>query len=145
MDVVNENVANFTVGTATHFVDKNRYQILTTSCPWVGIADKTRSIFHDHLRRTPIHMVGINGDIHFDLGSFEARMKLGRNLAPIKPWGNFGNQLELEERDLAGGLTSLAILRKKKFNDQSIIIATNITIEPSNEVLKNNGGISIYE
>lgn len=124
INVVSEGVTNFTIGTETYFVDNDRYQISTTSCPWVRVADKTRNIFHDHLRHTPIYTVGINRDIHFDLGSFEARMRLGRNLAPIGPWGNFGNHLESKDRDLAGGFTSLTMLRKKKFNDQGII-ATN--------------------
>ena len=71
--------------------------------PLIRIADITCRIFGDLLPDTPIHQVGINRMIHFDVGSQSAREEIGLKLAPREPWGDWGRlSLPATARDMEG-------------------------------------------
>ena len=139
LQIVHNDIASFTIDTVSYFVEESRFKIETTSGPWIRIADTTRKIFGDHLVHTPVTAFGINRTIHFRLGSHQARHNLGRKLAPLEPWGCFGEQLEAEDRQLVGGMTKL-VMTRKSFVCQTRV-DTNVTIEPSARVAANDDGI----
>ena len=141
LQVVHNEIASFSIDTVSYLVEGSRFIIETTSGPWIRIADKTRAIFGDHLSYTPVTAFGINRTIHFRLGSSQARHDLGRKLAPIEPWGSFGEQLEAEDRQLIGGMTKLVMTRKSLISQARV--NTNVTLEPSVRIAPEDDGVYV--
>lgn len=131
-------VAQFTIDTRSYVIQEDRFQIETTTAPWVMILDLTAKIFKEHLVHTPINAVGINRTVHFTLPSYQLLNGLGRKLAPIEPWDNFGKEMETEDISLTGGLCSLTMQKKSKINEK--YWETNVKIEPS-KILKSKTGV----
>ena len=129
LQVVHNDVSNFSIDTRRYFIQRDKFQLETSSAPWVLIADITRQIFGEYLVHTPIRAFGVNRDVHFRLNSFEARTRLGRRLAPIDVWGDFGKEMEGVSSELVGGVRSLTMIRKSR--EASVRIDTNVQIEPS--------------
>ena len=139
VNIIHPTVANFVVNGRGYSIEQGRFHIGTQSGPWVMIADITRMIFGEYLVHTPIHIFGVNRGVHFRLPSPEARVKLGRLLAPIEPWGEFGKQLESADASrLVGGLQRLT-MRSHASSIESASISTNVTIEPSVEISDASG------
>ncbi|SHE36079.1 hypothetical protein SAMN05444339_101151 [Loktanella atrilutea] len=137
LEVCHKDVSRFSIDGTHYFVDQDRFQIQTSSAPWVQILDKTTNLFRGLLPHTPLKAVGLNRDAHFVLPSFEARMKLGRKIAPIEPWGKFGGEMEKDEPELAGGMLSLTMRSTEAADDYSL--NKNLKIEPSFQVKGSNG------
>ena len=75
--------------------------------------------------------MGINREVHFSMGSFSNRDRVGRLLAPIEPWGNWGKKLQPDgER---GGMTSLTMTQVNP-KDRPPGGQVNVTVEPSNRI-----------
>ena len=129
IDVVHRDHTSFSIDTRRYWVRGDRFQIETTSAPWVEIFDITRQVFEDHLIHTPIHSFGVNRNIHFSLTDRAARMRLGRKLAPIGPWGDFGKEMDTPDPNLTGGLQKLVMRRQARIDTARL--ETNVTIEPS--------------
>ena len=127
--VVHNDVSSFSIDTRNYFIQRDRFQLETTSAPWIIIADITREIFSDYLVHTPIRAFGVNLNMHFRLNSIDARNRLGRSLAPIDVWGDFGKEMDVESAELIGGVQSLTMTRKSR--EPSVRIDTNAKIEPS--------------
>ena len=140
LQIVHNDISNFTIDTVSYFVQVNRFQIETSSGPWIKIADTTRAIFGEHLFHTPVHAFGINRSVQFRLSSHEARHRLGRRLAPIEPWGTFGKQLETDDPQLMGGMIDLEMMRKERI--QGARVRTSVKIQPS--MRSPNDGSEIY-
>lgn len=96
-------IAQFSIDTRSYFVQPERFQLETVTAPWVKILDITTKIFGEFLHHTPVSAVGINRIAHFKLPSLSSRTKLGRLLAPIEPWGDFGQRMESSDDSLVGG------------------------------------------
>lgn len=130
-------IAQFTIDTRKYYIRENRFQIETTTAPWVMILDLTNKIFNEHLIHTPINALGINRTVHFKLPNYKLLNRLGRELAPIEPWDDFGKDMDTEDTSLTGGLLSLK-MQKKTLNEGNYM-ETNVTIEPSNIVQSDTG------
>ena len=85
----------------------DRFSISTTQPPFVRLRDLGIRIFRERLPHTPVHSMGINRQVHFLVNSFAERDRVGRLLAPIEPWGDWGEQLDPDGRH--GGMTSLTM------------------------------------
>ena len=129
VQVVHNDVSNFSIDTRNYFIQRDRFRLETSSAPWILIADITRQIFGDYLVHTPIRTFGVNRDVHFRLNSFEARTRLGRRLAPIDVWGDFGKEMDGVSSELIGGVRSLTMMRKSR--EPLVRIDTNVQIESS--------------
>ena len=138
IQVVIREISSFRIDTRTYTVMPDRFTLETSTAPWVAIADITRQIFEELLVHTPIREFGINRTVHFNVSSIEARTKIGRELAPIEPWGEFGSEMEPDDPSMIGGLQSLTMRRQRRLD--AAFLNTNAKIEPSVK-LKGNTGI----
>lgn len=137
--LTSRDFAQFSIDTRTYSVQTDRFQVETLAAPWVRILDIATRIFGEHLHHTPIFALGINRDVHFRLPNESSRTRLGRKLAPIRPWGAYGQEMDAENRELTGGLQSLTMQRKSKVDGH--MVQTNATIEPSVRIGDNS---SVY-
>lgn len=103
------DLAQFSIPRFSLVVQQQRFNITTTREPFVLILDDVDNIFTRQLPHTPVAMLGINYDIRFKLDSFEQRHRLGRALAPILPWGDFGKRLERDTQTQIGGMAALVM------------------------------------
>ena len=127
--IVHRDICEFTIETRNYFVDDDRFQLTTSSAPWVVISDIATRIFLDFLAHTPVRAFGINREVHFRLPNPEHRLALGRKLAPLHPWGDFGGEMESDDPDKIGGLQRLHMRRKSEIDGARV--ETNAVIEPS--------------
>ena len=97
--------------------------------PYITVFDIAKVIFSDLLPHTPLTMLGINFDVHFRLQTPEQRIALGRALAPVGPWGTFGNRMEPDKKGRVGGMVSLT-MQELNFDDRPGG-HRNVKIEPS--------------
>lgn len=92
-------------------VTSERFVARTAQEPFVRVRDLVTRVFDEHLFHTPVRALGINREVHFRAGSLAARDRIGRALAPVEPWGIWGQELGLD--GLHGGLTSLTMSQFK--------------------------------
>ena len=104
--------------------------------PHIRICDLVVRVFKEHLYHTPVSAFGINRIVHFDAGSFGARDRLGRTLAPVEPWGNLGLELGLDEE--RGGMLSLKMLQGK--TEKGWFTST---VEPSKQIGGGRSGVYV--
>lgn len=110
IQVIHPEIAQFSVERFRFDVQKERFQITTLMEPFIRISDSIRTLFTDRLPHTPTSRMGINYELHFRLDSPEQRVALGRALAPIAPWGDFGVRLMGGDAPKSiGGLATLAM------------------------------------
>ena len=117
-----------------------RFSISTTQSPFVRLEDLAVRIFREHLPHTRLKAMGINREVHFQVNSFEVRDRVGRLLAPIEPWGEWGKELEPDGKH--GGMISLT-MRQVKPGGRPIGGHINVTVEPSARVGENRTGIYV--
>jgi len=137
--LVHQDVATFTIDAHTYLIRHDRFQLETRSIPWVSILDIVIKIFAEHLPHTPINAVGVNRTVHFKLSNLSARVRLGRMLAPIDPWEDFGRGMDADEISQIGGLQTLTMRRKSSVDGRDF--DTNVTVEPSVRV---KGNTAVY-
>ena len=121
-------------------VDRTTFWITRLEAPLVIIADVVGRIFGDLLPHTPIGQVGINRMVHFSVGSLAERTRIGRLLAPPKPWGAWGVELsDSDASEAPGGLRALTMVQHGLKDREGFIQAS---IEPSQ--LLGGGRTGIY-
>lgn len=135
--LTHRQIAQFSIDTRSYIIRPERFQLETVTAPWVKILDITTKIFGEFLYHTPISAVGINRIAHFKLPSLSSRTKLGRLLAPIEPWGDFGQRMEPSNDSSVGGLKSLTMRQMSTLGGHAW--ETSVTIEPSVRIAANTG------
>lgn len=135
--LTHRDLASFSIDTRSYLVRTDRFQIETLAAPWVTILDITTKIFAEHLLYTPITGFGINRTVHFRLSSMSSRTRLGRVLAPIEPWGEYGHGMDTDDVAFTGGLQSLMMRQMSQWNGHTL--ETNVTVEPSVKITDNTG------
>jgi len=88
-------------------VPPNRFRAATQQAPHVRVRDLVVRVFKEHLSHTPVNMFGINREVHFPAPSPAARDRAGRLLAPVEPWGEIAETLQLDGE--YGGMTSVTM------------------------------------
>jgi len=91
----------FQVGTKMITVDPKRFAVETTQAPWVSICDVAVKTFGELLPHTPLLQIGINRQVHFGVGTEDVRNRMGRELTPTMPWGEWGSKIEASPPELA--------------------------------------------
>lgn len=108
--LVHPELAEFSIADITIRVEAERATFTTQVEPFVKAADFVQVIFGTLLSHTPIRQLGINYSLHFALENSEQRMALGRALAPVAPWGAWGEAVSGGgAKGLAGGLRTLVM------------------------------------
>jgi hypothetical protein len=113
VNVIHPQISNFKVSRFSMRVQPNRFALSTSEEPFISIADWVKIIFGEILPHTPLQQAGINYGGHFAAGSQQQRHALGRALAPIEPWGDWGKLLDAEDPGDAGGLRSIDMLQTR--------------------------------
>lgn len=134
VDVIHAELAQFRVGDFDLIVSRQRLQVTMRTAPFIRVSDFTLKLFREVLPHTPVRQFGLNRSVHFRVGSEETRNKIGRLLAPLEPWGAWGDDIGKGEGDLRGGMASLSM--------QEVICVDGIrrkitaTVQPSSSVQK---------
>jgi len=108
VNIIHPEVTQFSLDRFKIDVLQERFSITTSNEPFVQILDDTLSTFY-HLPHSPVKAFGINYEIHFNLDSADQRIALGRALAPVVPWKDFGRRLGGGTPERLGGLVSLVM------------------------------------
>ncbi len=141
LNLVHAEIAQFQIPGVRFDIQTERAAIHGSAEPFVQIMDIWAQLFGRLLPHTILDNVGINYWAHIKLKDWAQRQRLGRLLAPIEPWGEFGQQLESEDKELAGGFSTLSM---RAVNIQvSASSAINITLQPSNK-LADQSGVFVY-
>ena len=117
-----------------------RFSIFTTQPPFVRLRDLGIRIFRERLSHTPIHSMGINRQVHFLVNTFEERDRIGRLLAPVEPWGDWGKQLQPDGHH--GGMTSLT-MTQVDIEGRTPEGLINATVQPSKRVGQDGTGVYV--
>lgn len=136
--LIHRDIAAFSLGAYEFDVRRRRFSIDVTTEPFVAALDAVLVIFGEQLRHTSITEFGINYLAHFSVGDATARLQLGRTLAPLVPWGDFGRDIEALEGTLTSGLMELVMIQNYDPKDSG---QRRVSIEPSGKVETEDGGV----
>jgi hypothetical protein len=134
INLIHPQAAEFDIpGQFSLHVDPTTFTITRTEAPLILVSDTAVKIFAELLPHTPTGQLGLNRTVHFSVGSFEERNRIGVLLAPPDPWGAWGTELSSGpskgKPDQLGGLKSLTMLQTRPPDRQFGHIQA--TIEPS--------------
>ncbi|MFD3265276.1 hypothetical protein [Phenylobacterium ferrooxidans] len=145
VQVIHGEYTEFSAGPLKVSVQPERFAIETMDEPFVKSLDVVLGTFGSALGHTPIRQVGINYIIHFALDTAGQRMKLGRALAPVEPWGGWGQDVGAQspEVDTPGGLRSL-VMEESEPEGRSKGGYRRVHIEPSVREEFVNAHVGVY-
>ena len=140
LEVAHRELTVFKIDWLQLYVTPERFQLQTTSAPYIRLCDLALRVFREHLYHTPIRAFGINRHVHFRVGSLAERYLIGRRLAPVEPWGQWCETLGLGEEQ--GGMTSL---RMSALNSEATPLGgeVNVTVEPSEHIDDLRAGVYV--
>ena len=138
--IVHPQIAIFEADWLNLHVQPESFQINTTQAPYIRLRDLAVRVFRENLPHTPLRILGINRDIHFSVRSLDERDRLGRLLAPVEPWGDWGQELEPDGKH--GGMASLT-MRQVNPEGRPPGGQINVTVEPSNRIGQDRPGVYV--
>jgi hypothetical protein len=109
LNVIHPEITQFVAGSYGFDITQQRFLVRSSNEPFVQVLDLVVGVFGELLVHTPIQKVGINFDLIFKCRSPKQRVELGRRLAPIEPWGDFGKRMKDTQADKVGGMISLTM------------------------------------
>lgn len=135
--VIHPDIAEFSLDWINVRVEKTKAVFESTSAPWVRINDIVIKTFRDYLPQTPVTRFGINMSVHFEVGTFKQRKKMGDLLAPKGVWGDWAHAANEEK----GGLISLTT--RLIGPDDRPAGHVDVKVEPSIRLGKGRTGVYI--
>ena len=120
-------------------VTPDSFQAETQQDPHVRVRDLVIRVFRELLSHTPIRAFGINRDVHFRAPNAAARDRVGRMLAPVEPWGECAELLQLGGDQ--SGMVSLS-MRQSQPEGRPPGGQINVKVEPSARI--GDGRLGIY-
>lgn len=138
--IAHEHGTEFSYDWLRLHVTPDRFRVETLQAPHVRLRDLVVRIFKEFLHHTPVKAFGINRDVHFRVGSFGQRDRIGRKLAPVEPWGACGRELGLDTENCGMRSLTMSIMKPDGRPSGGEI---NITIQPSYRIHKNNPGVYV--
>ncbi len=136
--IVDGRVAAFRFDWLRLEVTTDRCCFETTQAPHIRIYDLVIRVFREHLHHTPLTAIGINRTVHFPVGGSTARDKLGRTLAPVDPWGEWGRMLGSNGEH--GGMSSLTMSQVNP-EGRATGDRINVTVGPSDRIGEGRTGV----
>ncbi len=138
--IIHPQIAMFNADWLNLHVQPESFLINTTQAPFIRLRDLAIRIFREHLPHMPLKVLGINREVHFPLRSFGEQNRLGRLLAPVEPWGDWGKKLESDEEQ--GGMTSLTMTQ---INPEGRPLGgrVNVVVQPSNQIGRGRPGVYV--
>jgi hypothetical protein len=129
VEIIHPEIARFQVPGLQFDVQTERFVLHGAAEPFVRAADIFSITFGEKLSHTPISSAGVNYWAHVRLRDWKQRQRFGRMLAPVEPWGHFGELLESGERALAGGFSTLRM--RAAYPPYGEGGAINVAVQPS--------------
>lgn len=120
-------------------VTPTQLHLRAMAAPHVRLVDLARRIFGEHLHHTPLTALGINRDVHFQVGRMTDRTRLMRALAPVAAWGKWAAALGTDDKP--SGMTSLTMTEVQPV-DRSHKDRIHTTVEPS--MVVGDGRTGVY-
>lgn len=112
----------------------------SVQAPYIRVRDFIGRVFTERPGQSSLRALGINRGVHFRVRDRADMDRIGRTLAPVKPWGSWGRGLEPDGGH--GGMASLTMSQVKiegRPSDDRI----NVKVEPSNPII-GQGRAGIY-
>ena len=139
IDVITPEYASFSVSDFKFEVTDERFVLNVLNEPFVKGGDIVAKIFGDVLPETPLSGLGINYLVHFRVDSWRQQRALGRLLAPIQHWEEWGMKLESDDLPHIGGLASISVEEKTEGDDWKGHF--RVEVEPSRKLAP---GLGVY-
>jgi len=136
-EVTHREIAQFSIPGLSFDVQSERLALVASQEPFVRILDIALHLFTELLPQTPLTSIGINYFVHANLQSWTRRHRLGRMLAPIDPWGEFGRSMEGSDPESVGGMTSLTM--RAPLGHIGPESQLGVTVQPSADVDDSKG------
>ena len=140
LEVAHQQVTKFSTDWLDLEVVPGRFSVETRQAPYIRLRDLVARVFKEHLFHTPLNMFGINRNVHFQVSSLTARDRIGRTLAPVAPWGTWGQDLGLTGEH--GGMTSLTMTQVDP-EGRPKGGRINVKVEPSNRIVQERLGVYV--
>lgn len=140
LEVVHNQLSKLSLGDLTVTAEVAKFQVETTNAPEIRLLDFVSKVFGDVLPHSKISSFGINKTAHFRTVSPERRLAMGRCLAPLAPWGQFGERIGSSEGENLGGMISLRM--REILSDDESFGHLEARVEPSN-ILDERTGVLV--
>jgi hypothetical protein len=138
VSIIHPDVAILKLGKNQLRIERERFTAETTEAPWIDLCDFVMRTFGEFLVHTPINQMGINRSVHFSVGSEEKRNQIGRQLAPIEPWGDWGKEMDAAPLPIRAGSSNVTMLFP--WSSGEVKGHLQATVQPS-DIIKNGAGI----
>ncbi len=139
LGIAHQQVTAFSTDWLRLEVSTGHFSAETLQAPNIRLRDLVVSVFNKHLYHTPLRAFGINRSVHFQVPSMATRDRLGRTLAPVEPWGEWGHDLGITGEQ--GGMTSLTMTQVDPEGRPSGG-RINVKVEPSSRI--GQGRLGVY-
>jgi hypothetical protein len=140
VEILHQDIAIVAFGKLRMQIEAGRFTAETTEAPWIDLGDFVSKTFTERLISTPINQMGINRVVHFSVGSEEMRNQIGRTLAPIEPWGDFGKAVADTKPPRRGGCVDVTM--RLPTSGDGYIGHMQVSVQPSGR-LKGDTGIYV--
>ncbi len=139
LQVVHNQLVVFSTEWLELHVTPDSFRAETQQDPHVRVRDFVIRVFKELLFHTPVRALGINRDVHFRAPDPAARDRVGRILAPVDPWGEWAERLQLGGTH--SGMVSLS-MRQSQPEGRPSGGQINVKVEPSVRI--GDGRLGIY-
>jgi hypothetical protein len=141
VNVIHSDIASFQVGKHRIQVEEGRLSADTTEAPWITLCDLLVKTFGEFLIHTPINQMGINRSVHFSVGDEATRNRIGRLIAPLAPWGKWGEEIAKAETPLSRGGCVNLIMSQPRVAEDPVRGHIQVQVQPSSRL---RGGAGIF-
>ena len=141
LQIAHEQITDFRADWLHVQVGKERFRAETSQAPHVRVRDLVVRLFRDHLHSVPLTAIGVNRDVHFQVADMQQRDRIGRTLAPVDPWGAWGEALGSSGEQ--GGMTSLT-MTQIAIEGRPAQDMINVTVEPSHRIGQRGTGVYVH-
>jgi hypothetical protein len=132
--IIHAELTSMKVGSVELQIGPQRLAASTPEVPFVRVQEFVTDLIGGILPHTPIAHAGINFEEHFVAPSPRHRIALGRLLAPVAPWGEWGEAIEADPDENPSGLMRLTMRENNPDSRSNGWFA--IEIAPSTEINK---------
>lgn len=140
VSVIHPDISAFVVGPYNFDVRRGRFSVEVKTEPIIEVLDCVLVIFAEYLPHITVTQFGINYTTHFAVGSADRRIALGRRMAPLEPWGDFGQDIDGLSGPLTSGMVELTMVRTY---DPPGTGERRVRVEPSAKPDLENAGVFI--
>ena len=138
--VIHKDLTQFQARQVKISVEHQRFVATCAAIHRNIVRDLVLSCFGRVLVHTPLGLMGINRELHFNCGSERNRSAFGFAIAPLEPWGKWGEEIakNVKEDKRRGGMMRIQIReepRPDKFTGY-----VQVEVQPS-ALIRNMSGI----